>query len=154
MYKKILNLALITIIMASMLVSCQSSAEKEKAAQQKKEKEKIELEKTLQEAKDKANREAIAAEWASFKISTEIKIAENEATIAELKLKMKKSGKTLDKLYEKKIDMLEEQNKNLKSRLNSFETKNSDWESFKREFNHDMDELGKALKDLTVDNKN
>jgi len=28
-----------------------------------------------------------------------------------------------------------------------------EWETFKREFNHDMDELGKALKDLTVDNK-
>ena len=29
----------------------------------------------------------------------------------------------------------------------------SNWESFKREFNHDMDEIGQALKDLTVDNK-
>lgn len=28
-----------------------------------------------------------------------------------------------------------------------------DWESFKREFNHDVDELGQALKDLTVDNE-
>ena len=27
------------------------------------------------------------------------------------------------------------------------------WESFKREFNHDMSELGDALKDITVDNK-
>ena len=154
MYKKFLTLTLTVIIAASMLVSCQSSAEKEKAAQQKLEKDKIELEKTQMEAKAKANREAIAAEWASFKVSTEIKIAENEATIADLKVKMKKSGKTLDKLYEKKIDMLEEQNKNLRSRLNSYENNQSDWETFKREFNHDMDELGKALKDLTVDNKN
>jgi len=29
----------------------------------------------------------------------------------------------------------------------------SDWQSFKREFNHDMDELGHSLKDFTVDNK-
>ena len=27
------------------------------------------------------------------------------------------------------------------------------WEKFKAEFNHDMDELGKAFKDLSVDNK-
>ncbi len=26
------------------------------------------------------------------------------------------------------------------------------WEIFKKEFNHDMDELGKAFKDLTVKN--
>ena len=27
------------------------------------------------------------------------------------------------------------------------------WESFKTEFNHDMDELGNAFRDLTIDNK-
>jgi hypothetical protein len=37
--------------------------------------------------------------------------------------------------------------------MDTYEKKQSDWESFKREFNHDMDELGQALKDLTVDNK-
>jgi hypothetical protein len=26
------------------------------------------------------------------------------------------------------------------------------WESFKKEFNHDMDELGKSIKDLFKDN--
>jgi DNA-directed RNA polymerase subunit N (RpoN/RPB10) len=36
----------------------------------------------------------------------------------------------------------------------AYEKSQSDWEAFKREFNHDMEELGKALKDLTVDNKN
>jgi hypothetical protein len=30
----------------------------------------------------------------------------------------------------------------------------SEWISFKNEFNHDMDELGKAFKDLTVQNLN
>jgi hypothetical protein len=29
----------------------------------------------------------------------------------------------------------------------------SDWEEFTREFNHDMEELGKSLKNLTVSNK-
>jgi hypothetical protein len=29
----------------------------------------------------------------------------------------------------------------------------SDWQSFKREFNHDMDELGNAFNNLTVNNK-
>lgn len=29
----------------------------------------------------------------------------------------------------------------------------SDWKSFKEEYNRDMDELGQAFKNLTVDNK-
>ena len=82
-----------------------------------------------------------------------LKIKENEVRIAELKVKMKKPGKILDPLYEKKIEMLEQKNIDLKAKMEAYEKNQSDWESFKREFNHDMDELGSALKDLTVDNK-
>jgi hypothetical protein len=35
----------------------------------------------------------------------------------------------------------------------AYDKNQTDWEKFKREFNHDMDELGKSLKDLTVNNK-
>jgi chromosome segregation ATPase len=93
-------------------------------------------------------------EWKAFKTETELQIKANENRIAELRAKMKKSGKTFDEMYEKNINNLEQKNKDLKARLNGYETNQSDWESFKREFNHDMDELGQALKDLTVDNKN
>lgn len=41
----------------------------------------------------------------------------------------------------------------MKRRSIYYEKSQSDWETFKREYNHDMDELGNALKDLTVDNK-
>jgi len=41
----------------------------------------------------------------------------------------------------------------MRARLVAYEKSQSNWESFKREFNHDMDEIGQALKDLTVDNK-
>ena len=66
---------------------------------------------------------------------------------------MKKSGKTLDAVYEQRIDTLEKKNRDLKARVDAYDKSQSDWESFKREFNHDMDELGQAFKDLTVDNK-
>nr|MBP8086991.1 hypothetical protein [Saprospiraceae bacterium] len=89
-----------------------------------------------------------------FKSDAEIKIKENEVRIGELKVKMKKSGKTFDAMYEKNIIALEEKNKDLKTRIASYETNQSDWDAFTREFNHDMDELGQALKDLTVNNKN
>lgn len=67
---------------------------------------------------------------------------------------MKKPGKTLDPLYKSRIDALELKNQELKSRLEAYEKNQSNWETFKREFNHDMDELGVALADFTVDNKN
>jgi len=135
-----------TLIMGALFTSCGSSTPKEEAAQAQ-----------VQEAKEElsdARKEATAEEWKAFKDESELKIQVNEIRIAELKAKIKKSGKELDALYEKKIDALEQQNKDMKARISAYETnKKSDWESFKREFNHDMDELGKALKDLTVDNK-
>ena len=59
----------------------------------------------------------------------------------------------MDAMHENKIAKLEEKNRELKQKLDNYETSQSDWEAFKTEFNHDMDEFGKAFKDLTVDNK-
>ena len=71
-----------------------------------------------------------------------------------LKLKIKTSEKSIDNQYEKNIEALEQKNKNLKEKMKTYKKGvNSDWQSFQREFNHDMDELGNALKDLTVNNK-
>ena len=49
--------------------------------------------------------------------------------------------------------MLEQKNTELKKILSDYKDEGQDkWTSFKNEFNHDMDELGKAFKDLTVKN--
>ncbi|MBK9318793.1 MAG: hypothetical protein IPM91_08215 [Bacteroidetes bacterium] len=49
---------------------------------------------------------------------------------------------------------LEDRNSKLKQRLAEFKADSKDgWVSFKAEFNHDMEELGNAMKDLTTDNK-
>ena len=67
-------------------------------------------------------------------------------------------GKTLDivtiEIENVNIDALEERNETLKNKISDYENNQTDWESFKREFNSDMSELGNALKDLTVNNKN
>lgn len=96
---------------------------------------------------------ASADEWKTFKLESELKINNNEIRVNELTEKMNKPGTTLDPLYAKKIANLKQKNKDLKMKLEAYETNQSDWETFKREFNHDMDELGKAFKDLTVNNK-
>jgi predicted component of type VI protein secretion system len=103
----------------------------------------------------KAKRAATAEEWQAFKDETNAAIAANETRIDELKVKIKKTGNSIDDLYEKEIDALEKKNEELKVRMNTYKNDtDADWESFKREFKYDMNELGKSLKDLTVNNKN
>ncbi|HMT29069.1 MAG TPA: hypothetical protein PKD91_07305 [Bacteroidia bacterium] len=96
---------------------------------------------------------ATAEEWKVFKAETEAKIEANDARIAELKIQKKNNDEKLDESYVKRVDVLEVKNKELKDRVDAYEKKNSDWAKFKREFNHDLDELGQAFKDMLVDNK-
>ncbi len=143
----IVTLALSTMLVAgTLLTSCKSPAQKEEAAQAKVD----EAQQDLNAAQVKV---ASQEEWATFKIESELKINDNEIRIAELKVKMKKPGKVFDALYQKRIDDLEKRNLDMRVRMETYEKSQSDWESFKTEFNHDMDELGKSLKDLTVDDK-
>ncbi len=147
-------LAVSTMFTAStFLTSCQSEAQKSETAQNKVQDAKEDLKEAQTDAAVAAQKAATAEEWKAFKTDSEAKIKANEVRIAELKDKMKASGKTMDAVYAKNIDLLEQRNKDLKNRMDAYEKGQSDWESFKREFNHDMDELGAALRDLTVNNK-
>ena len=97
-----------------------------------------------------ARKAATDDEIETFKLESELKIKHNEVSIAELKLKMNKPGAALDEVSTKKIDSLEIRNKNLKSRIAGYGKTRTDWERFKRDFNRDIDELGRSLKDMTV----
>lgn len=153
MKKTIFFLAITTIIVGTTVVGCKSTTKEEIESQ-----EKVDVaEQNLKDAKDSlvvAKKAATAEEWQTFKNQTDSVISYNEAQIAELKLKMQKTGKSVDAKYQKNIDILEQKNKDLKVKVDTYKNDaNSDWQSFKREFNHDMDEIGQAFKDLTVDNK-
>ena len=151
---------IITIAVASMLIAgsvftgCKSPSQKEADAQGEVQDAKEDLNNAQNEANAEQQKVATAEEWDAFKSEADAKIKSNEVRIAELTVKMNKPGEILDPLYKKRIQTLEQQNRDLKERLYAYEKSNSDWESFKREFNSDMNELGDALKDLTVDNKN
>jgi outer membrane murein-binding lipoprotein Lpp len=142
-----------TILMAgTIFTGCQSTAQKQDAAQAKVKDARQDLNEAKKDAYAIGQEVATAEEWATFRSESEVKIRDNEVRIAELNVKMKKPGQVFDELYAKKIANLELQNKEMRVRLIAYEKSQSNWETFKREFNHDMDELGKALKDLTVDN--
>ncbi|MDR6844391.1 hypothetical protein [Flavobacterium granuli] len=154
MKKTILTLAIATFVIGSTLMSCKQNTDKEQIAQDSVDSAKVAVDEA-EENLDEARRAATAEEWQEFKDATSVKIEENNARIAELKLKIKKTGKDIDKAYQRNIDTIEQKNKNLKAKLDTYKNDvDSDWQSFKREFNHDMDELGESLKDFTENNKN
>lgn len=146
MKKTILTLVITMFVVTTAFVSCKPAT-----------KEEIEAKENVQEANEElteAKRAATAEEWQEFKDDMNEAIKKNDERIAELKLKMKNTGKSIDAEYEENIDALEQKNNDLKFKMEAYKNDaNADWESFKREFNHDMDEVGQALKDLTVDNK-
>lgn len=146
--RKLILLPMIVIAIlciATIMISCKPS-DKEQVAQENVD----EAKKDLAVARKEANQE----EWQNFKNDVNATIEKNEIKIAQLKEEMKAKGNVANAEYERKVDTLKAKNQRLKNKLDSFkEDKNADWQSFKAEFNHDMNEIGDAFKDLTVDNK-
>jgi len=99
-----------------------------------------------------AEKAATADELKTFRLESDLKIKNNEAKIAELKLKMNKPGVVPDEFYTREIDSLEIKNSNLKKRLGEYEETHSDWTKFKRDFNRDLDEFGNTLKRIASQN--
>jgi outer membrane murein-binding lipoprotein Lpp len=150
MKKTLYSLAIIAVLVAGISLSgCQTRLQtsEEIAAQAKIDSAKQDL--------LAAQETATAEDWEAFKTESEVKIRINELSIADLKDRMYESGKKDDVLYAENINKLEKQNESLKARIKNHdnaENRKEKWETFKSEFNHDMDELGQALKDLTVKN--
>lgn len=93
-----------------------------------------------------------AVEVANFKNETVGKISSNEKIIDDIKKSMANDKKEAKEEYIKQIAALEQKNADLKYRIDEYkEDGNEKWQSFKREFNHDLDELGKSLKDFLVE---
>lgn len=154
MKNSIFNFALlISFTSALFFTGCQTPAQKVEDAKTNVDNANQDLKDVKKDAMAEEQKMADEKEWTDFKVASEMKIKDNETRITELKAEMKKSGKKLDAAYEKKIVAEEEKNKALETRMTAYHTGQSDWAEFKREFNHDMDELGQALKDLTVNNK-
>ena len=112
-----------------------------------------------EEAKMKATED-----WQKFKIESEREITAMENQTKELEQKISKAGKKekmkLRTALDKADQKLKEEKEKLKQRNTEFEadlTKFDDSviaknDSFKREFKHDMNELGTSFKDLFKDN--
>ncbi len=151
MKNSILILVSILFMTVTILSGCQSTTTKEKNAEEK-----------VQEAKnDLANAKTdlymirldTISTFEQFKIEAEKIIVAQEKNITEFKDKLTIKKKELNADYNEKLLLMENKNSELKRKLTDYKEDGQDkWIGFKNEFNHDMNELGKAFEDLTVEN--
>jgi phage shock protein A len=82
------------------------------------------------------------------------KIGSYEKSIGELKARIANETKENLAKYEKKLAELEQKTSDMKKKLEEYKEEGKEkWDSYKLKFNHDMDELEKALKNFTVKSK-
>jgi hypothetical protein len=140
----ITNAILLTFIFA--IVSCQPSSSKKL---QDAKADVAEADKNLEQAEVD-----YLADMATYRKEVDTKITANEQSIKDFKARIAESKEQAKEDYDEEIIKLEEKNTDMKRKLDEYKQKGKDqWDSFKKEFNHDMDELGNALRDLTVNNK-
>ena len=134
-----------------MFNACQSSAEKVENAENKVENAKEVLaqsERDLYQTKLDT-----ITNYKQFKIEAEKIIIAQRENIADFKSGITKKREEAQTEIDKQLVELEKNNKELENKLASFKDDGKyTWITFRNELNHDMDKLGKALNNLTVDN--
>ncbi len=132
------------LALSSLIISCDSPATNVQDAKEDVAKAKADLAKANEEyRKDTVN----------YKNAMIKKIEANEIELAKLRRKIASLKGDARAEYADSINWLEKRNAALKVKITTYKPNDrSTWQSFKDELNHDMDELGKSLKDLTVRN--
>lgn len=147
------SIFIVALLAGIVLISCKSNTEKEADAMEDVQEANENMDSISDDVKNDAISKANDIEWQTYKSEANNTINTNEERIAELKIAIKKTGNTFDASYRKSINDLENKNASLKNKISDYENNQTDWASFKREFDSDMTELGQAFKDLTVNNK-
>lgn len=146
MYKKVKSrlFTLISIVLAAslffVLTSCESSSEKVKSSE-------VDLLKAEQDL-EKANAE-YKKDVEAYRIETKNKIDSNNKQIVKFKSRIDSKDKDKKEEYNKQVEKLERKNQKMKSKMNNYKADSKDnWESFKTDFNREMDELGSSINTL------
>ncbi len=94
------------------------------------------------------------SEFKKFRKESELKIKSIDNSIGDLKVKFYKSKIKDKEAYQDNLNLLEQKNDELKKKLADYNANvQNTWTAFKLEFNHDLVELGKAMKEFTAKNK-
>jgi hypothetical protein len=144
MKKTIPSTIMIVSMVLLMLTGCTSSSKKVKIA-----KENVAYAKeNVVDAHQKLN-QALSDSVQDYKKHSKEKLLDNEKSLALYKVRIVRENKENKAIYEKEWSALVKKNDQMKLRLENYnEAKDGKWESFKKKFDHDMDELGEAFKEL------
>jgi len=144
MKKSILVFAACTFFTGAFFTGCNTPSQKVENAQENV----VEANQDLAQA----NKEYLA-DIASYRQETAVEIAANEQNIAELNARMAQDKRAAKADYKKRIADLDQKNRDMKMKMDNYKEEGKDkWLIFKAEFSHDMKEIGKSFKDLTINN--
>jgi len=140
--KKSILIPVVMIFTAfSVFTSCDSPATKVETA----ESDVAEAEADLVKAK-----EDYLLDVENFRIQTADQIAVNNENIANYNALLVEEKKETKADYKKKISELEMKNRDLKMKMDTYNVESqSQWETFKQDFNKEMDKLKAGIRDLT-----
>ena len=94
-----------------------------------------------------------SSEYVKYKADAEAKLKENKSKISELKATMKTEGKETQTQYAKMINELDQKNTEMEHRIKEFNSDSKEnWETFKFDFNKQMDELGESISETAEKN--
>ncbi|HBX49605.1 MAG: hypothetical protein A2275_09815 [Bacteroidetes bacterium RIFOXYA12_FULL_35_11] len=145
MIKKVFLLVILSFITGTYLSSYGQEPDKKS---EKARKNLVEAQKDV----DKARNDSIE-DYNKFKKESEDKITAHRKSIADFKARIVKEKIENRENYEKKLTELDNKNTDLKKKLDEYkETGKDKWSAFKNKFKHDMDEIGKELKNFKISN--
>lgn len=139
------------LVASTLFIGCDNNKQNERQLENAAE-DVQEAQQDLNEAKDE-----YAKEWEEFRTESDNRFKEYDNDLVTYKERMK-TDKKFKEQNEKTILELETRNNEYRVKRDNFEKDNATakdrtkWEEFKREFNHDMDELGASIKGLGQNN--
>lgn len=145
MKKLIFTITTSIMLTGAIFTSCNTAAEKVDKAEDKS----IKADEDYNSAK-----EEYLTDVENFKKETNLKIEANKQMIADFNVKIASSKKDAKAYYVEQIAILEQKNIAMKQKMDTYQENGKDnWETFKTEFNKDMNDLGEAFKNFTVKNE-
>jgi len=148
MKKTVLPLAIISLLLGTTtIVLAQNVDQKSENAREDLKTAKTDVVKAKEDLKE-AQKDSIK-EYEKFKKETEDNIADHEKNMIAFNERIKKDKKNNREKYEKRLTELKVKNSDLKKQIDDYKYDTQyQWSIFKIKFSHDLDALGKQIKDL------
>jgi uncharacterized membrane-anchored protein YhcB (DUF1043 family) len=138
-----INLYLACLVAVSIVVAISCTSPVQKAEQ-----DVIKANAALEQAKLDS-----ISDYQEFRKESEERMARNAEMIESYKQGMKSGKRKIKEQDRRMMAELEETNEMMKMKLNSFKSESKEeWDTFKKEYTHDMDNLGTAITNFTVHN--